>query len=82
MTNPDIPRAATVFDSDGNVVGTVRGPEGACYTEIQREGPNWFVPSALLKTISGVVRIDLTSERVRAIDLEKHHVTESLGEAE
>jgi hypothetical protein len=72
MTNPaTTPPGTAVQDAEGNLIGVIKGSTGDRYIEIDRDGPNWFVPLESLDTEKEFLRINLSAIQVRAIDLKK-----------
>ncbi len=63
------PPGTVVEDAEGHCIGRIKGHEGNEYIEVERKGPHWFVPVELLETKGDRVRIYLTPQEVRDIDL-------------
>lgn len=60
------------MDCSGATAGRIKGNIGDGYVEIERAAGSWFVPRELLEAKDPAsTTIKLTSEQVRAIDIER-----------
>lgn len=60
--DPALLEKRQVVDSEGEPIGAVKKHVGQNYVEIEREGPSWFVPLALLQPEGKHYRLDFTSQ--------------------